>query len=250
MNQLVLPVVAGNLPAGLCPATYQQLLQAIAAALSVTFPESFSGVYASATPPSDTTQVWVQLDSLGRYVRTYTYAQGAWLSPHAALPGDCKFIITIPPDFTTYDGGDANAIGPQSGPMWQLPLDSNGNAILAAQFPIGAGTLPSGAILTVGNTGGEDLHVLVTPEMPFHNHSLVFDSGQIAGGAGYTLFIEKATGTVDAPTLPVNGGLTTTGDSGGSSSNANNAANGHNTMPPYYVGTWIQRTSRLYYAAS
>ena len=54
------------------------------------------------------------------------------------------------PDFTVFDGGDANPISDISGPMWQQANDSNGN-LIAAMFPIPAGTLPSGTVIQIGS---------------------------------------------------------------------------------------------------
>src|SRR6185369_16638359 len=107
----------------------------------VVFPSSFTGITASATKPTDTTQGWLQLDSQGRPVRLYYFAQGAWLSLHPLIPGmDQPFFGTLP-NFTTYDGGDANAVSAISGPMWEVVTE------MAAQFPLAAGTLASGLVI-------------------------------------------------------------------------------------------------------
>lgn len=225
MSSLTLPVSAGQLPEGFCPTTYQQMLNGFSGVQTVTFPTTFSGVVTSATPPSDTTQVWLQLDSLGRPVRFYTFAQGSWLSLHPTVPGFIMIWPTALPDFTTFDGGDANAPGAASGPMWQQFTGLN------AKFPIGAGTLPSTTVVPVGGTGGEEVHVLTVAELAAHTHIMPDSPG--GGGTG---------GRTDYNVPPgVNQNFST--DSTGGSQ-------GHNTLPPYLGVLYLQRSNRLFYAVA
>lgn len=246
-NPITLPVNAGTLPGGVCPATLQDLLNLFSANQSVTFPSTFSGVTASPTKPTDTTQVWLQLDTLGRPVRVYYFAQGAWLSMHNLPPG---FILIYPyaaPDFTTFDGGDANALSAISGPMWQLPVDLSGNPILRAQFPLGAGTLPSGTVIAVTNTGGEEKHVLTVPEMPPHGHALVPRTFSYAGGPAPAEDIQPTASDPNRAPDSIN-----TKNTGGdpTTNPPNIAAAGHNTLPPFYGVNFLQRTNRLFYSVT
>lgn len=250
MNQLVLPVNPGTIPQGVCPTGdgLQSLLNLFAQYMSVTFPNSFSGVSVGGSPPTDTTQAWMQTDSLGRPVRFYIFAQGTWLSQHPLPPGVVMIYPFTTPDFTTFDGGDANALSTISGPMWQIPTvdgSNTGTQILQAQVPLGTGTLPSGKIITPTLAGGEENHILSTAEMPPHTHSFpqfagnnVQAQGQtaVAGGGIFGL------GSLTAITQST-GGDPTTG-------NPPTASAGHNNMPPYVGVTFLQRTTRLFYATS
>jgi hypothetical protein len=223
-SPLVLPVAAGQLPSGFCPPDYQSMLNGYAAALSVTFPLSFSGVVAQSTRPSDTTAVWLQLDTLGRPTRLYYFAQGAWLSMHTLQPGIIMIWPTALPDFTTFDGGDANALGPSSGPMWQQFTALN------AAFPIGAGTLPSTTVVPVTGTGGEEKHQLTTTELASHSHVMPGFPG--GGGTGGLTTYDTLPGAVTSYSTQLAGGDTP-----------------HNNLPPYFGVYFLQRTTRLFFAA-
>lgn len=240
MNQLILPVKAAPLPQGFCPNNYQDILAQFASLMTVTFPNTFSGVTASTSPPTDTTQAWFQLDSLGRPTRLYYFAQGKWLSLHPQVPGSVMIWPVALPDFTVFDGGDASAPSAVSGPMWQQAQDSSGNVILAGQFPVGVGTLqPSGTAVGIGATGGEDVHTLTTSEIPVHQHflsghfrELTADAASDADGGvvGYTA-------GAAVPPLPV---VQPTDNVGGGQS--------HNNLPPYFAVYFLQRTNRLFYS--
>lgn len=256
-NVLVLSVDAATLQNGFCPEDYQALANGLAAIFTVTFPSTFTGISVSSTKPSDTTLAWLQLDSLGRPVRLYFFAQGAWLSQHPAASGLTQWWFNTLPDFTTFDGGDANGIGPTSGPMWQLAKDKSGN-VIAAQFPIAAGTLPSATVLAVGDVGGEEKHVLTPAEGVDVSHTHVtgrFDSD--TGSKGDDAFLltgsDTQAGTArgahgdNGPETQEISGLTglytVTGPVRGGPTVV-----GHNTMPPYVVGYLLQRTVRQFYA--
>lgn len=274
-NQQVLPVTPGVLPPGFCPATYQDLLVGLSAAQSVTIPigTNISVIVQSAKPSADESNgsfIWARLDDVGRFIGLYWFAQGAWLSPHPIAPGLTQWWFNTLPTFTTFDGGDANALSAISGPMWQQAKTPNGT-VIAAQFPIAAGTLPAppagtGLVLNPGDTGGEQLHVLSAAEggfNPTHTHvtgrwktntggldltdkhfSLIgaanpAPSGQAREMAGVdwprTIEDISAQGgdyTVTSPAIEP----------------ADFALTGHNTMPPYVVGYLLQRTARMFYA--
>lgn len=256
-NELILPITPDTLPQGICPATLQEMWNAFAAAGHVTFPSTFSGITRSASKPSDQTQAWLKLDSLGRPVRLYSFASGAWLSLHPTVPGTTIMWINAVPNFTTFDGGDANALSSLSGPMWQVAVDLANNPI-TAKFPIAVGTLPSGLVLNVGDTGGEEKHTITEAEsvvQSSHQHAvarmrsdhfqLAFPTGGNAhampgyapGGSGdvtpasqsdYSTFgaTTLQTDTVSVPSTPT----------------------AMNNMPPYIAVYFLQRTARLFYA--
>lgn len=152
------------------------------------------------------------------------------------------------PDFTTFDGGDANALSSISGPMWQTPQDNSGNPILTAQVPLGFGTLPSGTVIGATSNGGEENHVLITPEMTPHTHqplNVYLQSANNNFGTGGPLLGNASNGTV-SPAAVFND--KTGGDP--AATPPNSVAKGHNTLPPYYGVLFIQRSTRLFYAAT
>jgi microcystin-dependent protein len=232
----------GTLPQGFCPATYQTMLNGFGAALSVDIPTT-SGFTISATKPSSTSNVWFRIDSLGRYLGTYIFGQGSWLSAHPMQPGFTVWWFAALPTFTTYDGGDSSSVGPASGPMWQQAKDGNGT-VIAAEFVISAGTLPSATVLSIGGSGGEETHVLTAAEIASHQHkvgiaSLNTDSWMIYGTTT-TGIPGSATQLVQSASGPVGKQPLTAIDGGSDGS--------HNNMPPYVVGYLLQRTARIFYS--
>ena len=243
-NDLILPVVPGQLPVGFCPNTYQDMLNGYSSVQTVTFPNTFAGVTVSASKPADTEQAWLQLDTIGRPTRLYYFSQGAWLSQHPSVPGMIQIWVNALPDFTTFDGGDANALSAISGPMWQVAVDASTTPI-TARFPIAVGTLPSLLALAVGDKGGEENHSLTLAESAPHSHTVpIYKDGMnipdFVTGHGVVLG-ESGTrpGGLPLSTLP-------TDTQGGTGSPA--VVSPHNTMPPYIAVYFLQRTSRLFYS--
>jgi hypothetical protein len=193
----------------------------------------------------------------------FTYAQGTWLSAHPLLPGMTMWWFSALPDFKTFDGGDANAAGTASGAMWQQANDGNGD-LIAAQFPVTAGTLPSGAPLTVTgatNVGGEENHTLLTAEGaqdPAHSHVLGKQGPNESYYFPYSMTSNVTTGNLFGASVS-GGGVGTQTVQALTALNfylsfginpTPNAIVGHNNLPPYVVGTLIQRTARQFYSAT
>ena len=243
MSDLVLPVVAGQLPAGFCPTDFQSIVNGFSAVQTVTFPSTFTGIIVSATKPSDTTQAWLQLDSLGNPVRVYAFANGAWLSRHPIASGLVQIWTTTIPDFTTFDGGDSNALSSISGPMWEEVT------ALRAVFPIGVGTLPGGTVLAVNATGGVETVTLDNTNIPEHTHEL-----WVCGSDGTASGVREALQTVDNPhsgtaakyalSDGVTGHNNYVQNEGGDGSGV---AVAHTNMPPYLAVYFLRRTARQFY---
>jgi len=257
------PVLNGQLPQGFCPPDYQTMLNAFSAQQFVQIDAVSTGSVASNTPPADHSVTWLQLDSLGRPVRTYFY-YGAWLSRHPLPPGFTMLWNQALPNFQTFDGGDAVAApwSDVSGQMWQLmaaTLDglsvAPANDVMNTRVPIGVGTFrnPDGTLSTrtvvLGQQGGEDQHILTQPEIAPHYHTTkvavnkaVKDGGSTdtSGKGGFVgpivdggteILTSVAEG--DPATAPP-GGVPT-------------QALAHNTLPPYNGVYFLQRTNRLFY---
>lgn len=256
-----IPLNIGTLANGFCPTTYQDMLDAFGAQLSADIPQA-AGISVGSTKPSNNSNVWFQIDSLGRFVRMYIFGQGSWLSAHPIVPGLTMWWFASLPDFTTFDGGDSSAVGAASGPMWQQATDGNGT-LIAAKFLIPAGTLPSATVLALGGSGGEETHVLTAAEGaqdPNHKHIDGRFAAASGGGAddGY-FFTAVSVGSPNGVAQRVTGG------SGGiTTANINTLAgayiesgvvdpipatpNGHNCLPPFVVGYLLQRTARIFYS--
>lgn len=241
-NELVLPVIPGTLPSGFCPTSYQDMLNTFDANSTVVFPSTFAGIIVSSTAPADTTKAWLQLDSFARPVRLYFFASGAWLSMHPQVPGATMMWTTTLPTMTTFDGGDANPVSAISGPMWEVVT------AFQAKFPIGVGTLPSGTVLAVGDTGGAETVTLAANNMPAHNHEV-----WVGGSDGTASGIREALQTVNNPHAGTAAAYLDSDGAGGNNyvknegGDATGLAVAHNNMPPYLAVYLLRRTGRLFY---
>ncbi len=261
-----LPIQTTQIPSGFCPSDYQSMWNMFAQHGFVSIVDSVSQLIVSATKPTDTTKAWLQLDSLGRPVRLYWFAQGAWLSLHPQVPGSTMIWTTALPDFTTFDGGDANALSALSGPMWEEVV------ALRAKFPVGVGTWPAppagtGASLAVGDTGGEQLHVLTAAEGVDLNHIHTVGRAGAPLGSGthpdaqdgfYLTGTSLKTGSAHEIQGNNGGGGTSnvedlTGDwfvTSGVNTPVGFTVAGHNTLPPYVAVYYLRRTQRTFYSIS
>lgn len=229
------PITPLQLPAGFCPENYQDLWNTFAKNGIVQIPDGATPILWQTNPPSDLTVAWGKIDSLGRPVGIFKFAQGTWLLPHSMLPGMTIWWFYALPDFTSFDGGDGNGLSPISGPMWQLAKDIGGNPI-AAQFPIAAGTLPSSTVLNVGDKGGEETHKLVAGEIPKTTITPSIPKAITSGlyNSIYRIALAPQSGTQASSDINLND-ITFGNDQP------------HNNMPPYIVGYLLQRTTRLFY---
>lgn len=246
-NELTLQVQPGQLAQGFCPSTYQEMLNGFSAKQTVTFPSTFAGITVSATKPTDTSQAWLQLDSQGSPVRLYFFAQGAWLSRHPMVPGMSMPWFGALPTFTTFDGGDSDPLSTISGPMWEVVTE------IAARFPLAAGTLPSGTVVSVDDTGGEEDHTLTVQENAPHTHDVELispNSSKWSDGASGSGKISSGGGSLSAggdTAITANAPFFNTAVSGGDSTGA---GVGHNTMPPFFGMNWIRRTDKIFYVVN
>lgn len=237
------PIIPSQLPSGFCPADYQEMWNGFASHGSVVISDTDPGgisVSTSKPPPEHEDRPWLQLDQFGSPIRIYYFAGGAWISLHTIAPGLTMWWFEDLPDFTDFDGGDSDTVDPglTTGPMWRQAKTPDGT-LIAAQFPIAAGTLPSTTVLAVGDTGGEENHILTQAELPAIKPTFQYFNGNDSVSGG------DAKQFVDGPsTSPPAGGVPNNAtkelDTLGSGA-------GHNNMPPYVVGYLLQRTVRQYY---
>lgn len=254
-----IPVQNGLLPQGFCPSDYQSILNAFSAQQFINFTNIANGFVISSTPPADHSVGWLQLDSLGRPVRLYAFAQGAWLSPHPIQPGFTMIwpqalpvALNASNGLINYDGGDGNLppYSAISGAMWQLAnasLDGTGTQIMGARMPLTVGTLTSGKIVNAGDVGGEENHKLTVQEMFPHVHGEQIANNRAVPNGG----TPSTNGDFMGPST--NGGTEfLTRSVGGDPATGNPPTNslGHNTMSLYFGVYMLQRTSRLFYVVN
>lgn len=232
MATVRLQVRISSIPVGFCFVDWSESFAGDIVPLMYVEGEVEANLHIGEAPPTNTAFAWRKTIS-GVPDREYIFTSGVWVSKHPIPTG---FTMLAPAgvseaDIATLDGGEAGAVTAFSGPMWEVDTD------FAAMFPIGPGTLPSGAVIEEGDTGGEEKHPLTLEEMPAHHHVMLVSQSNVGGGS-------------DAQRLRPNA---TEADSDANSANEGGDANGvvvpHNTMPPYRVRYFIKRTARTHYRA-
>lgn len=206
---------------------------------------SLTGVILSDAEPAvtDRDKVWARTAAgFPVFPFLWKFQNGQWLSKHPIPAGTLwayAYTGTVA-SVDTLDGGAAGAVSDNTGPFWEVI------AAMAARSPIGAGTLPSGLILNVGDVGGEERHTLLTTELAKHTHQRNNDnnSEDIVLGSVNTGTTELFAGTIS----PFPGGhvaqYTNTGPNNGGGTDGE--ANPHNNLPPYYTLSFLRRTARVY----
>jgi len=248
---LNMQVIMGQL-AQSCYPNEQSRANGFAQALQVLFPLAASTFnYGISTPNVDQQSLpWYRLNSDGTPDNWYVYINGFWIRPHTVPAGSpiSYFFEGSLSNLATYDGGEGNyvtnadgtitptiAISATTGPMWQVDTNLQGrfplgvsNTSVAAQQKDAYGNIINNFVQ--GGSGGEIQHTLTVKELAPHTHAAY------SAGAG-------------AVYLGTSGQASTlTGITGGDTiNNVNNVPVGHNVLNPYYVGYWIQRSSRAYY---
>lgn len=222
-------IQTATVPEGTCPswiiALWPQLVGLVTANLNGAL-NTFN--YGSSTPaPADQDKPWLKLDTSGYPDGQYwVYKGGFWLKKHPMAPGLISLYAGDLATLDTFDGGEAAAVSLTTGPMWERYAEMD------AKFPLGPGTLPSGAVKVIGDTGGEENHILTIPEMPIHHHGVKAQTRDTDGGT---------TAQRLAPDSTLANSYGDTFDTGGDQP--------HNTMPPYATVGFIRRTARTMYRA-
>jgi hypothetical protein len=186
--------------------------------------------YGATTPaPDDQDKPWIKLDANGNIERIYSYSNGAWVARHPVAAGTVIMYEGSEASIPTFDGGEAGTVTATTGPMWEKVSQ------LDARFPMGPGTLPSGLVVNVGDTGGEEKHELTEEEIPQHTHVIKFTEHQdlqVSDDKKRQLFDENGSNTFTPPTF-------------GGDEDGNTVA--HNTLPPYRGIFFLRKTARTHY---
>jgi len=225
-------LIPGTLPSPYCPASYQQLNVDIVSRVVASIATGVAGInYGDSTPSAENRdKPWYRTIG-GVPDRIYVYYNGAWVALHPVPPGNLDGFVAMWQGtlaaLITFDGGNAGAPGPASGPFWEEVPE------MRARFPLGPGTLPSGTVVAHGAVGGEETHVLTVAELATHKHTISSEKDAAGGGAGHYMDQLNQTGFTPSDLTQA------TTDTGSNTA--------HNNMPPYYGIYCIRRTSRYLY---
>jgi len=244
----IIPLTAGVLPNS-CYSTYQALYEDMFRYGTATLSEGSLKYIISNTAPGadDQDKLWIQTTAGGDPIRQWIFNDGAWIWPHPVPPNDGRIMLFngSSSDVATLDGGVAGTAYDRSGPFWEIVGD------LAGRFPIGAGTLDDGTVVTNTTTGGAERVTLTTSQVPDHQHkgkAYYKASGGTAGsdpsGLMDNLYHENSGHTTNSGTTSVAAAGVLTTEIDGTSGES------HPNMPPYYGVYFIKRTIRKFYTAS
>lgn len=228
-----IPLVAGTLPSGFCPATHQELYNKMfelgvgQLTANYTLPN-----YGDSTPaPEDQNRPWIRTIA-GAPDGTYVYAFGKWVRKHEIPASSDVRVMWVGSlvDLQTYDGGNTDAIDPNgvTGPFWEE------DTTFAFRSPIGVGTLPdSGTVLAVGDHPFDhDEHEISVNELPEHTHPVTLNQRRdLCDGCGSS-GMHSGNGTATTVTDAA-GANTTTHDS-------------FSIVHPVKAVYFIKRTARIY----
>lgn len=229
MGQPINLTFASGIFANYCFTSYQQLAVDLVNGIAgeVAGSASFFNFGNTTPAPDDRDKPWLRTNADGTPDKVYTFVNGAWVALHPMAVGSRILYGGSEASITTFDGGEAGAITATTGPMWQKVSAAD------AKFLIGPGTLPSGTVIAVGGTGGEEEVELEEENIPLHE----IQGYALADGANLTP--NALISDDDRVTTP------TTADSFGGDTNG--ATTPHNNMPPFIAMFVIERTARSHY---
>lgn len=252
-------------PTNYCPASYAQLIADAINNSTFVVTQPAANMVLSSVQPSQTAQgtIWLQTSGLPPFtgispgnatpVAMWSYDNSyGWIWPNPCAPSGAERRLWFASETSliTYDGGDSSALGLASGPMWKVDHTFDQRMLLAPGTlpgaPSGTGATPT--VVSVGATGGEQLHQLVAIETTPHNHTFPVVGGAAPSygtytyvGLGGNIQVQTTGGTLDLKQdlQPFGGDPLAVAPY--------SAAAYHNNMPPYIGVFVIQRTSRKYY---
>lgn len=227
---VLLPIIPGTLPVGVCYASEQARLNGFAAQLQSRLDGMAFYNFGSSKPDvAYNAYPWLRTTDMRWY-----YFDGIWISPNLETSTFARrLFVGTTTDLQTYDGGDATVPSDRSGPMWEVDTD------FAGRIPMGPGTLPTfSAVVAVGQNYGSDAVTLNNTQIPATIPGLevltnAWDNGGPVGGTERLLSdVPFGSGTQTIAS-------TYTNPSGGEP---------HENTPQVRGCYIIKRTNRLYYA--
>ncbi len=166
MSTVALTITPPTLPNPYCFTSWQQTANDLVGGAVVNFDVTGATLLLkqSTTPtPAQRGAVW--FNTLTGHTLRYDAGIGDWIAEHPDQPGDGTVGPIIlwngsAAAVDTIDGGTAGVATLTSGPFWEIVTQ------MAARVPLGVGTLPSGAVVAVTNTGGAETATLVQANLP------------------------------------------------------------------------------------
>lgn len=243
----LLELVFNGFPAGDCRKSWgDPLITDAYSYTSVNFTVTGNVYYNwSDTVPDVDNRIYPWLRKYGRGHWDWSAANGGWVKEHPVPPSSNVRWDWVGTDveLQTFDGGDINALGDASGPMWEIDTD------FAGRLAMGPGTVGT-ETLDVGENMGAAT-ITFTAEQLEHTH--VF--GEFSSGDDDARLLVGTDGTFTSTNSRVCHGETPNPeDANITSGNLRTAINEISAtieatpiIPPVRGAYKIKRTSRVYY---
>lgn len=243
-NDALISFSFAGLPAGYCYTSPERFALDIVAAMQGYLPGAYSTIIRSESEPvaTDRDKVWYQVNADGAATgRVFTYAYGKWVMQNPRRdPNERVWFEGSEASAWSYDGGDgtdpsSNAPTATTGAMWEYDKE------YSARFPLMAGTSATPTTFSIGDTGGEEQHTIITAELP----AAFSLSASLPGhrtntetlGPQWLAPAGSAYSSVTNPATEV--GTFAFTNAGGGQAMTN--------LPLYRVGAWLKPTARQYF---
>jgi hypothetical protein len=230
MSQIPVDITTATVPSDYCQ-PLQVAWPFLVSLLQATIAGNNNMYVVSATTPGvdDQDKIWHKLDSDGRYLRTYNYIGGAWVSPHPDFPGKVIMWEGDIGTIDTLDGGEAGTVTETTGPMWERVTEMNG------RIPIGPGTLESTRTVDVNENIGSEKVTLLEENIPKNEPtSYTVDEGANRASLGFLADDDRAASANTGDISPFGG-----------DADGNTVA--HENMPPVRGIWFLRKTARSHY---
>lgn len=239
-----------TLPSGYCPTSWQNLANVLVGNAQVTQLVNVGTQFFNfgSTTPSANNRIYPWLNtSTGLW---YTYQFGLWVTPNS-VPASSPFLWLWTSGengslsgLWLADGGDGTDPRPtlpdgSPNPAYVAPTAITGamwmvNHALDARFALAPGTLPSAAVVTVNDTGGEETHMQLAAEVAKHQHDPANGSDGYWGHTTTGSF-NVLGASIDSVIVPKTGQNDTLIPQTATPN-----------MPPWYAAFYVQRTARVW----
>jgi hypothetical protein len=187
MANVLLPLQAADWPQGVCPATFQEQLNQIAALLKAVLPGQAFYNFGPTKPGVEFQDYpWFRTTD-GRWY----YFSGVWRAPNNYDGNERRIFMGTEAQLAVYDGGDTGTPSPTTGPMWVVDTDFNGRS------PIGVGDIPGTdpvKTLALDENYGDGQHTLTEVEGGVGSHTHAF--GKVNPGNDDAYFSKVGARTV------------------------------------------------------
>lgn len=224
-------ITTASVPEGYCPTSLRDAWSFLVSLLTATLQGTINLFnVGNTTPlPDDEDKPWLPDAFSGSNPPAFAYQfkGGDWIMPHPIPSGAIMLYSGSPGSIATFDGGEAGTVTETTGPMWEIDTD------MAGKFPLGPGTLESGFVVAVGDTGGTEKVALVEDNIPLFEISPTYALEDGANRSSVGLIADDDRQATPTPNAVLEFGK--------------DPPDAHSNMPPWKARYFIRRTNRKYY---